>query len=133
MALSERERRFVDAYMGAAAGNGTEAARLAGYAGKAETLKVQASRLLTKANVQAAIAERRAALESQAIADQRELHTFWTSTMRNGDVPWKDRLKASELHGKANAMFTEKHQHLGADGQPLVTRVIHEFTEATDA
>lgn len=59
--LSEREARFVDAYIGEAAGNGTEAARLAGYKGSASVLKVQASRLLTRANVQAALAERRKA------------------------------------------------------------------------
>lgn len=69
MALSERERRFVEAYMGQAAGNGTEACRLAGYKGSAKTLQVQASRLLSKAIVAAAIEERRAARERASDVD----------------------------------------------------------------
>src|SRR5690606_33384313 len=49
-------RRFVEAYMGAARGNATEAARLAGYSPK--TAYAQGSRLLKDAEIQAAIAER---------------------------------------------------------------------------
>lgn len=66
MALSEQERRFVDAYTGPAAGNGTEAARLAGYQGAANVLAVQSTRLLKKANVQAAIEARRQRLTEKA-------------------------------------------------------------------
>jgi len=55
--------------MGEAAGNGTEACRLAGYKGTANVLKVQASRLLTRANVQALIAERQQARAEKADID----------------------------------------------------------------
>src|SRR5690606_32972004 len=44
--LTEREHRFVRAYVGEAAGNGTEAARLAGYQGSNKALGVTAVRLL---------------------------------------------------------------------------------------
>ena len=49
--LSERERAFCEHYVGDAAGNGTKAARLAGYAGDATTLSVAAYRLLRKDRV----------------------------------------------------------------------------------
>lgn len=55
--LSELERRFVDAYIGQAEGNGTKAAELAGYSQK--SARAQASRLLTRRNIADAIAQRR--------------------------------------------------------------------------
>lgn len=54
--LTERQKRFVDAY----AGNGLEAARSAGYAGSDATLKVTASKLLKHPAVRDAIEERQA-------------------------------------------------------------------------
>lgn len=56
--LTYRQRMFVGYYAGEAKGNGTEAARLAGYGSP----RVEASRLLTNANIQAAIAARTAAV-----------------------------------------------------------------------
>lgn len=54
--LTLRQRKFVKAYIGPAAGNGTKAAELAGYnSNNSECLKVTASRLLTYANVQRAL------------------------------------------------------------------------------
>lgn len=54
--LTYRQRLFVGYYAGEAKGNGSEAARLAGYGSP----RVEASRLLTKANIQAAIAAKTA-------------------------------------------------------------------------
>lgn len=68
-ALTERERRFVEAYMGQAVGNGTEASRLAGYAGTQKVLQVQASRLLSKAIVKAEIAKRQLVRAREADID----------------------------------------------------------------
>ena len=53
--LSEKMRRFVEAYMGEAAGNGTKAARIAGYAGDDNVLAWTASTLLRKPKVRHAI------------------------------------------------------------------------------
>ncbi len=57
--LSEKERRFVEAYMGEAAGNGAEAARLAGYA--ISSARQTADRLMSKADIKAAISKRQEA------------------------------------------------------------------------
>lgn len=107
MSLSERERRFVDAYMGEAAGNGTEAARLAGYKGKPKVLQVQASRLLSKAIVQSAMTERRTALESQSIADAKERRELLTIHAR-GENPVA-AIKAIDTLNKMDALYVERH------------------------
>jgi phage terminase small subunit len=41
--LTTKQRLFVEAFIGAANGNATEAARLAGYQGSDDTLRVTAS------------------------------------------------------------------------------------------
>jgi hypothetical protein len=59
--LTDRQREFVKAYVGPAAGNATKAAAMAGYNdSNNDSLRVTAHRLLTKANVQRALARSRA-------------------------------------------------------------------------
>jgi phage terminase small subunit len=109
-ALSERERRFVEHYMGSAAGNATHAARLAGYSLK--TARKQGSRLLTKGNIRAALEQRTQA--DPAVWTREERQRFWTSVASGtgafADAGLRDRLKASELLGKSQADFVERHQ-----------------------
>lgn len=111
--LSERERRFVEAYMGEAAGNATKAAERAGY--KKDNARQQGSRLLTKANIIAAIEERSATDPQIATREQRQ--ALWSEiAFGRGvyrDASLKDRLKASELLGKSQADFIERQQHEG--------------------
>ena len=95
--------------MGPAAGNATEAAKLAGYSAK--TARQIGSRLLTKVDVANALTVRQAG--DPAIATREERQRFWASTMRSADVPWKDRLRASELLGKSGGDFVERHEHQG--------------------
>ncbi len=58
MALTLKQQKFIDAYLGEANGNATKAAQLAGYAGNDESIRVEGSRLLTNANVRAEIEKR---------------------------------------------------------------------------
>ena len=70
MSLTLRQRSFVDAY--AQTGNGAASAVRAGYS--ARSAKVTASRLLTKANVQAALRARQRQAERQLeVSRQRVL------------------------------------------------------------
>jgi phage terminase small subunit len=62
MALSGRRQRFVEEYL--IDGNATAAYRRAGYTASGESARRNASRLLTNADVQAALAEARAQLSS---------------------------------------------------------------------
>ena len=113
--LSERERRFVDAYMGEAAGNGTKAAELAGYKGTSKVLQVQASRMLSKAMIRTAIADRVEA--DPQIADRTQRQRLWSDIAFGRaaytEAALRDRLKASELLGKSQADFVEKFEHSG--------------------
>lgn len=58
--LTERQRKFVDAYRG----NGLAAARAAGYTGSDATVKVRASKLLKHPAVIAALEDRQAGVEA---------------------------------------------------------------------
>jgi phage terminase small subunit len=108
--ISERERRFVEHFMGAAVGNATKAARLAGYSPK--TARKQGSRLLTKGHIRAALAQR--TQDDPAVWSREERQHFWTDVARGAPgyatASLRDRLKASELLGKSQADFVDRHQ-----------------------
>lgn len=104
-ALSERERRFVEAFKG----NATEAAIAAGYTEKsAATIGY---RLLRKVEIRQAVDARSA--NDPSVADRKARQRFWTSVMNDPDQEMRDRLKASELLGKSEADFTDKVEHSG--------------------
>ncbi len=108
-----------------ASGIGTSAAIAVGYSPKPAT--VQASRLLTKANIQLAIADRVHA--DTSIATRKERQAFWTATLRDPTRPGMERLKASELLGRSHADFIDTHEITGKHGGPiqLGTTVVHEL------
>ena len=113
--LSEKERRFVEAFMGKAGGNGTKAALLAGYA--ANGAAVQSTRLLRKAKIQAAMQNRQDA--DPLVATREERQRFWTAMMKRAedhkceDATHQDRLRASELLGKSSGDFIDRIEHGG--------------------
>lgn len=109
MSLTARQQAFVDAFDG----NGTAAARAAGYKGSDNTLAVQARRLLRNAQIRAAIDARLGPDAKKRIADREERQAFWTSVMRDANKKMDARLKASELLGKSEADFKEKVEHSG--------------------
>lgn len=108
--LTPRQARFVELY----AGNGTEAARAAGYRGSANTLAQTARGLLTKPHIAAAIRARQEQEDRPRIASRLERQAFWTQVMEDEEEEMSARLKASELLGKSEADFTEK-LHLSGD------------------
>jgi phage terminase small subunit len=111
-ALSERERRFIDAYIGEACGNATKAATIAGYSG--QNARQQASRLLTKANIRAALADRQQSLIKATIADAAERREFLTRLMRNTELDPRDRLKACDQLNRLAGEYSEKREYSGA-------------------
>lgn len=122
-ALTEKQRRFVEAFMGQAAGNATEAARLAGYDGDDDSLRAIASQNLTKLNIREAIESR---IDSDPLVATRfDRQRFWSRVMAgkemDGDKPaqMKDRLKASELLARSHGDFVERVEHTGKDGGPI--------------
>lgn len=123
--LSERERRFVEAFMGEAAGNKTEAAILAGYS--RATARGQGSRLSTKEHIRAAI-QARVSIDP-LVWDRAKRQQFWTAvaagTGKHQKASLKDRLKASELLGKSQADFIERHEHTGE--RPTLRQASRQF------
>lgn len=103
--LSERHRRFIEAFMGRAKGNATEAAIIAGYS--KHTARKQGSRLLTKGDIKRAIEER--VKDDPAVADREEIQRTLTLVVRaNGEFSGAElqhRLRAMELLGKSQKMF----------------------------
>lgn len=103
--MTPKQQAFVEHY--AACGNATEAARLAGY----KKPHPQGAENLLKPTIQAAIAALAEQTRSGRIATAVERQEFWTAVMRSDEgyeAEMKDRLKASELLGKAQLDFVEK-------------------------
>lgn len=104
MKLTEKRQRFVEAYLGPAMGNATEAARIAKYAHPGQ----QGHRLLKDVHVSSAIKKGLAKVRSGAIADREERLAFYSEVMRSEEHAAKDRLKAAELLGKVGGDFVVK-------------------------
>lgn len=141
-------RRFVEAYLGEAAGNQAAAAAAAGYKGNRKALSTTAARLLKRPDVQAMVLDvkdaKRAAGEIGAVMSPAELQAWWSDIVKG--VAQKvaagnqtklqpftnaERLRASELLGKSHKMFTEDKSktpnltqivvvQLPDDGRPVV-------------
>lgn len=81
--LTFKERKFVEAYAGEAAGNGTKAAEMAGYRGSRGALATRATELLRKSDVAEALD---ALLEHDPlVAGRVERLRFYSAVMR-GEV-----------------------------------------------
>lgn len=124
-ALPPMQRALVLAYIGEAQGNATVAARIAGY----KTPHVDGARVLAIARVKAVMEALRASSEDAKIATAQELRQFWTAVQR-GEIPknepasMRDRIKASELLGKSQAMFLDRVEHSGQP-QTQIAIVVH--------
>lgn len=129
--LTEKQRRFVEAYMGEAAGNATEAARRAGYKGKGNALEAVGSRMTAHPAVKAAIEERQRG--DPLIATREERQRFWTSVARGEpqmqlidgrgvmrEPSLRDRLLAAQHLAKASGDFVERIKHEGSIGHEVV-------------
>jgi hypothetical protein len=81
MALTGKQQAFVNAYLGAARFNATEAARLAGYKGDDVTLRNVAKENLTKPYIKTAIAE---FWNANAMTAEETLHRL--ADMARGDI-----------------------------------------------
>lgn len=115
--LRLKQKRFVEAYLGAAAGNGTEAARIAGYAGVASVLSAIASENLQKPQIQAALAVRQAELDRTSEYNVEQwrkdcIRAFEDARDANDRVATMQALKLLGLHvgsfEKDNAQKTPK-------------------------
>lgn len=105
--LTDTQRKFVEAF----SGNVEEAAKAAGLTYD------YCRHLITMPHIQSAIAKREEQnpRTKKRIAKRSDRLAFWTKIMEDPDARMTDRLKASELLGKANCDFSEKRIIEGGD------------------
>ena len=104
--LTPKQQRFVLAYDG----NGVAAARAAGYRGNDNTLASVSKENLQKPHIVRAIREREKMRMKQIILTRKERQIFWSATIRDENVPLRERLRASELLGRSEGDFLERHE-----------------------
>lgn len=117
--LTKLQRLWADYWI--KTGNGTEAARLAGYKGNDNVLAVTAANNLKNEKIKKYIVETyeqtEKAADDKRVADSMEVLEFLTKTMRGEvkdqfglDPMLSDRIKAAELLGKRYGLFREVQQ-----------------------
>ena len=125
--LTERQKRCIDYYI--ETGNATESARKAGYKANSEkAMQNIGSENLGKLGEY--IKERMKPIEDNRIADAEEVLRYLTKVIRGEekdqfglDASLKDRNKAAELLGKRYALFTEKKELSGANGEKFEVNI----------
>ena len=122
--LTEKQERFIDYYI--ETGNATEAAKKAGYS--ENTAKQIGCENLAK--LDSYIKKRLDEKKDARIADADEVLRYLSKVMRGEekdqfglDASLKDRNKAAELLGKRYALFTEKKEVTGADGEKFEVNI----------
>ena len=88
-------------------GNATQSAIKAGY--KETTAYSMGQRLLKKVEVRRVIDDRTQEIRAESVATRKKRQEFWSREMDNPENKLTDRLRASELLGKSEADFTDKH------------------------
>lgn len=115
--LTHMQKAFIDAYLGAAGGNGTLAAEIAGYG--AAGARNRAAELLQHPMVRAEL--RKAAQDGAKKIKLKDIRGFWAEIMQDSSVSYRERIKASELLAKSIGAFDtvrrveHRHAHLHAE------------------
>lgn len=127
--LTTKQRLFVEAYLGAAKSNATEAARMAGYKGNTHQLSVMGAQNLAKPSIKLHVEKKIESFGMTANDVLTELADIAKADWREFvEVKYKDgaaieatlklseKIKALELLGKHFKLFTDKQEieHSGA-------------------
>lgn len=115
--LTAKQLAFINAYMGEANGNATEAARLAGYKGSDETLAVVGYENLRKPNIAEEITIRQR--EDPLVMSRIERQRLLTEIAIDGREQTKDRLKAIDQLSKTGGDYVHRVEHSGPGGKPI--------------
>lgn len=111
--LSLKEQRFVDAYLGSAGGNGTEAVLAAGYNQNRKVAAVTSAKLLRKASIRQEVDRRQNARTDAAIADADERDRVLTEILRKAGAPALVRISAVKELNKCSGRHSMRHLHEG--------------------
>ena len=99
--LNQKELDFIRLYEG----DPLEAAKLAGYSAPWSAVK----RLMKKPAIAEAVHDRERKTIEPLVASRIKRQEFWTNTMQDEKTNMANRLKASELLGKSEGDFIERH------------------------
>ena len=102
--LTQRQKRFADAVLGGM--SPAEAYRLAGY--REENASAAARRLLRAPAVQAYMERSESDTTDHTVADSEEILLFLTAVLRGEVGSEKERMRAAELLGKRQGLFSDK-------------------------
>lgn len=141
MALTPKQQRFINLYLGACKGNATEAARQAGYSDpevsgfdckQNPVIRARIDEVLGAESMSSA--EVLAGLTEVARADWRDFLQVKTNPITGEVVDAKlvlgDKVKALELLGKYHKLFTEKVDLGDANGDPLKFSIVIDRRDA---
>ena len=108
--LTLKQGLFAEAYLGAARGNGLQAARIAGYRGTDATLRAVASENLTKANIASYVQKRVDDVAMSADEVLRELARIARMDSEHllRAKQLKDKVRALELLGRHHKLFVDR-------------------------
>lgn len=115
--LTEKERAFVEFFVGAAQGNATEAARMAKYANP----DANGARVMARDGVRQAILDARKPTTLRRIMDKERRQELLSTIAESTTEETKDRIKAIEVLGRMQGDFIEKHE-VEVTGKPVVVR-----------
>lgn len=145
--ITLKQQRFIDAYVGEARFNASEAARMAGYSEKSAArighdlkktpyIRARIDELLDENTLSAP-----EILRELTDVAMRGLHEFIEITKYDKDgnpvaakMDASAKMKALELSGKHKSLFTDKVQHSGSVSVPITTvEVVLDATDEGDA
>jgi phage terminase small subunit len=127
--LTPKQKTWAEHY--ANHGNGTLAAKQAGYRGTENVLAQVSCENLKKPQIIAHLATLTQPGTNSRIADAVERQEFWSSVIRDKDEAMPMRLKASELLGKRQGDFVDRLALTGADGGAVKLDVEHSLEGKT--
>ena len=102
--VSVKDRLVASFYMGEALGNAEKSCIMAGYSER--YARGNAYKIVARSGVQKYIQYLQSLTQDEKIATIKEIQTFWTDLMLNGEVKTSDRIRASELLAKSQGAFT---------------------------
>lgn len=117
--ITEKQRKFIEAFVGEAKGNATEAARLAGYS-QAEASgheNLRKPKILEKIEMYRQQVQQSG--EYPMITPDR-IHKEWLSLLDDKETTKTEKITLLRDAARSNAMFTEKIEHSGNIGGQIV-------------
>jgi len=107
--LTLKQRRFIEAYIGEAQGNASEAAHLAGYSGTRKTLEATGRQNLANPRIAKAILSL-ARREEKTSEFTRQKRIEMLIEIANTSPKDADRLHAIDICNKMNGEYIQRHQ-----------------------